>query len=74
MKMLRKKIDCKNLEIFQENIFDRVCFSKVITLQHSDCNFTTNRLNRIFFLEYVPKTSCLKKNILWKKNNGGPAF
>ena len=37
-------------------------FSNVTNLQYSDCNFAIERTQHRFILEYVPKTSCLKKN------------
>ena len=42
-------------------VLDGVSFSKVISLQFSDCNFAIKRIHFRFFLENVPKTSCLKK-------------
>ena len=60
--MLRKITDCESLEISQENFYDEVSFSKVTNLQCSDCNFSIKRTHYRFFLEYVPKTSCLKNN------------
>ena len=62
MKMLGKITDCESLEISQENFYDEVSFSKVTNLQCPDGNFAIKRTHRSFFLEYVPKTSCLKKN------------
>ena len=62
MKMLRKIIDCESLESSQENVYDGVSFSKVASLQCSDCNLALKRTHHRFFLKYVPKTSCLKKN------------
>ena len=59
MKMLGEITDCERLEISQENFCDEVSSSKVTNLQCSDCNF---ELTTASFLEYVPKTSCLKKN------------
>ena len=68
MKMLGKVIDCESLEVSQENVYDRVSFTKVKTLTSSDRNFTLKRTNDRFILEYVPKASCYKKNILRKKS------
>ena len=62
MKMLGKITDCESLEISQENFYDGVSFSKVTNLQCLDCNFSVKRTHHRFFLEYVPKTSCLKRN------------
>ena len=62
MKMLGKITDCESLEISQENFYDEVSFSKVTNLQCLDCNFSIKRTHHRFFLEYVPKTSCLKRN------------
>ena len=56
MEILRKIIDCKSLENSQG-----VSFIRVISLQFSDCNFAIKRIHHRFFLENVPKTSCLKK-------------
>ena len=44
MKMLRKIIDGKNLEISQENVYEGVSFSKVTNLLCSDCNFSIKQL------------------------------
>ena len=62
--MLQKMIDCESSKIFQKNFYNRVSFSKVTSLQFSDCSFTIKRTHHRFFLEHVTKTSCLKKNIL----------
>ena len=62
MKMLGEITDCERLEISQDNFYDEVSFSKVTKLQCSDCNFVIKKTHYSFFLEYVPKTSCLKKN------------
>ena len=61
MKMLRKIIDGKSLEISQENVYEGVSFSKVTNLQCSDCNFAIKIAHHRYFLEYVPRTSCLRK-------------
>ena len=61
MKMLRKVIDGKSLETSQENVYEGVSFSKVSNLQCSDGNFAIKIAYHRYFLEYVPKTSCLKK-------------
>ena len=66
--MLREITDWKSLKIFQKNFYTGVSFNKVRSLQFSDCNYTIKRTHHIFFLEYVPKTSCLKKNILRKNS------
>ena len=66
MKLLQKIIDCESLEIFQENVCDGVTFSKVTSLQCSDCNFTIKRTRNRFFLEHVPKTNFIKENTLRK--------
>ena len=39
-----------------------------LSVEFSDCNFTIKRTHHIFFLEYIPKISCLKKNI-WRRNS-----
>ena len=61
MKLLQKIIDCKRLEIFQENFCNGVSLCEAASLQCSDYNFAINRTHHRLFLEYVPKTSCLKK-------------
>ena len=66
--MLRKTIDWESLKIFHKNFYNGVSFSKVTSLQLSGCNFTIKRTHHRFFLEYVLKTTCLKKNILRKKS------
>ena len=66
--MLQKIIDSKSLEISQENVYEGVSFSKVTNLHGSDCNFAIEIAHHRYFLEYVPKTSCLKSNILRKKS------
>ena len=73
MDMLRKIIDGKSLEISQKNVYEGVSFSKVTNLQCSDCNFAIKIAHHRYFLEYVPKTSCLKKQYFEKKVYGGPA-
>ena len=62
MKMIGKITDCESLEISQENFYDEVSFSEVTNIQFSDCSFAIKRTHHRFFLEYVLKTSCLKKN------------
>ena len=66
--MLRKIIDWESLKIFQKNFYNGVSFSKVTGLQFSYCSFTIKRTHHRFFLEYVPKTSCVKNNILRKNS------
>ena len=61
MEILRKIIHCKSLENSQQNFYDGVSSSKVISLQFSDWNFALKRIHHRFILENVPKTSCLKK-------------
>ena len=56
MTMLRKIIDCQNFKNSQENVEDRVCFSKVAS-QCADCTL---------FSENVPKTSFLKRTFFKK--------
>ena len=74
--MLRKIIDGKSLEISQKNVYEGVSFSKVTSLQCSDCNFAIKRTHRRFVLEYVTKTCCLEttksKSFFEKKVNRGP--
>ena len=71
--MLRKVIDGKSLGISQENIYEGASFSKVTNLLCSDCNFAIKIAHHRYFLEYVPKTSCLKKQCFEKKVYGRPA-
>ena len=66
--MLRKIIDWESLKIFQKNFYNGVSFSKVTSLQFSGCNFNIKKTHHKFLLEYVPKTSCLKNNILRKNS------
>ena len=66
--MLQKIIDWESLKVFQRNFYNGVSFSKVTSLQFSDCNFTIKRTHHRFLLEYVLKTSCLKKYILRKNS------
>ena len=72
--MLRKTIDDNSLKISQENVYERASFSKVTNLQCSDCNFVIKIAYHRYFLEYVPKTSSLKKQYFDKKVYLGPAF
>ena len=74
MKMSRKIIDGKSLEISQENGYEGVSFSKATNLQCSDCNFAIKIAHHRYVSEYVPKTSCLKKQYFEKQVYGGPAF
>ena len=73
--MLWKMIDCleSNLESSQENVYHGVYFRRVANLQCTYCNSTISGIYHRFLLEYVPKTSCLKK-YLEKKNYGVQAF
>ena len=73
MKMLQKIIDGRSLEISQENVYEEVSFSKVTNLQCSDCNFAIKIAHHRYFLGYVPRTSCFKKQYFEKKIYGGPA-
>ena len=61
MEILRKIIDCKSLENSQGNFYGGVSFSKVISLQFSDCNFAIKKIHHRFFSGNVPKANCLKK-------------
>ena len=70
--MLRKIIDNKSLKISQKNVYEGVPFNKVANLQCSDCNFAIKIAHHRYFLEYAPKTSCLKKQYFEKKVYGGP--
>ena len=66
MKMLQKIIDRKSLESSQENVCDKVYFSKVASLHFTGCNSTINKLHHRLFSEYVSKSYCLEKNFLRK--------
>ena len=57
---IKKKIDCKSLKNSQGNFYGGVSFSKVISLQFSDCNFAIKKIHHRFFSGNAPKTSCLK--------------
>ena len=72
--MLRKIIDDNSLKISQENVYEGASFSKVTNLQCSDCNYVIKIAYHRYFLEYVPKTSSLKKQYFDKKVYLGPAF
>ena len=61
MKILHKLLDCKSLEISQENFYGAVSFSEVAGLHCSYCHFDIERTHYQLFGEYVPKTNCLKK-------------
>ena len=67
MKMLRKITDDKCLEISQENVCEGISFRKVTN------HFAIKIAHHRYFLEYVPKTSFLKKQYFEKKVYGGPA-
>ena len=67
MKMLRKIIDCGSLEVSQENVRDGIYISKLTIMQCTDCSSNTKRLHYRFFLEFLLKTSGLRKNTLRKK-------
>ena len=71
--MLQKIIDSKSLEISQDNVCEEVSFSKVTNLQCSDCNFAIKIARHRYFLEYVPKTSCFKRQYFEKRFYGGSA-
>ena len=59
MKILRKKLIGKVWKYFA-----KTSKMEFLSVEFSDCNFTIKRTHHIFFLEYIPKISCLKKNIL----------
>ena len=61
--MLEKIIDWESLKILPKNIYNGVSLSKVTSVQFSGYRFTVTRTHHRFLLGYVPKTSCLKKNI-----------
>ena len=68
MKMLRKIIDAKSLEISRENVYEGVSFSKVTNLQCSDCNFAIKMTLKDTFLKMYRTLAVLKNNILRKKS------
>ena len=47
-KMLLKIIDCKYLRNSQGNVYVEVCFSKVASLQSTNCYFTIKTSPKIF--------------------------
>ena len=79
MKILDKITDRESLEISQDNLCDEVPFNKVISHQCSGCKFAIKTTHHRFFLEYIPKTNCRKRNekrksLLFEKNiYDGPA-
>ena len=52
----------------QKRISDGVYFSKITSLHCTECDSTIYRLYRIYFSDYVPEISCIKKNILRKES------
>ena len=68
MKMLRKIIDGKSLEISQENVYEGVSFNKVTNLQCSDCIFAIKIAHHRCFWNMYRKLAVLKNNILRKKS------
>ena len=68
MKMPRKIIDFKSLEISQENAYEGVSFSKVTTLQCSDCNYANKIAHHRYFRNMHQKLAVLKNNILRKNS------
>ena len=69
MEILRKIIHIKSSENSDGNFYDGVSFSTVKSLQFSDCNFAIKRIYHIFFLENVPKTSCLQKIVFFEEKS-----
>ena len=70
MKILGNIIDCKSLEISQENFYDGVSFSKVTGLHCSDGNFAIKRIHKM----HQNKLFRRELKVLFEKNvNGGPA-
>ena len=63
MKVLRKIVDCKNLEISQENVYDGKMFNKFTNLQYTDYNSTVKRLLHRFFQNIFRKPPVLKRII-----------
>ena len=51
MKMLRKIIDGKSLEISQKNVYEGISFRKVTNLQCSECKFAIKIAHHTYFLE-----------------------
>ena len=69
MEILRKIIHIKSSENPDGNFYDGVSFSTVKSLQFSDCYFAIKRIHHIFFLENVPKTSCLQKIVFFEEKS-----
>ena len=69
--MLRKITAWESLGISQKNYYSEVSFSKVTSLQFSECNFTIKRFHYRFFLDHVPKTSL--ERIFWDKTLWWPS-
>ena len=42
MKILQKIFECKSMENYQENVYDKVYFSYGASLECTDCNSTFN--------------------------------
>lgn len=73
MKMFRKIIYCKSLKNSEKNLYDADFFCNVASQQCSDCSFAIKGTHNRFFLKYVSKTSCLKKDkkrkcLFWEKS------
>ena len=66
--MLRKIIDGKSVKISQENVYEGVSFTKVTSLQCSDCNFAIKIAHHSTFWNKYRKLAVLKNNILRKKS------
>ena len=68
--MLRKIIDCEDLEISRENAYDRVYFNKVANLQCTDYNSAIKRVLHRVLWNIFPKAAILKRifleKILWR--------
>ena len=73
---IRKMIDRKSLENSQGNFYGGVSFSKVISLQFSDCNLAIKRIDHRFFSGNVPKISLFlrKKSIVEQRLNKAAAL
>lgn len=66
--------DCESFKNYPEKVYDGIHFGKVTNLQVqcAGCNSYINRRYHRLFLEYIPKNSCLNKNIYAEKVYGVP--
>ena len=57
-----KEMIAKVQKLLRKTSMMKFLLVKFASLQRSDCNFAIKRTHHRLFLEYVQKTSCLKKN------------